>query len=105
MSNHQNTNGILMDTKEKVERKSFQIQSSEIALSYTVFFWVAGRILNKKSKFSVKVVGKMNACNPLVIVHDCINLEEDPRVEYNPQTHLRWAIRRSNCCRLIPLPG
>ncbi len=105
VSNNQNANGILLDTKEKVERKSFQIHSSEIGLSYIVFFWIVGGILNKESKFSVKVVGKLNASNPLVIIHDCIDLREDLRMEYNPQTHLRWAIRRSNCSRLIPLLG
>jgi len=55
MSNNQNAYGILLDTKEKVERKSFQIHSSEIAPSYIVFFWFAGRILNKKPKFRVIV--------------------------------------------------
>ena len=89
MSNNQNANRILLDTKEKFEWKSFQIHSSEIAPSYTVFFWLAGRVLNKKSKFRVKVVGKMNATNPLVIIHDCINLRKYSRMEYNPQAHLR----------------
>ena len=84
MSNNQDANGILMDTKEKVERKSFQIHSSEIAPSYIVFFWVGGGILNKESKFSVKFVGKLNAGNSLVITHDCIDLREDLRMEYNP---------------------
>ena len=89
MSNNQNANSILLDTKEKIERKSVQIHSSEIAPSYIVFFRFAGRVLNKQSKFRIKVVGKMNAANPLVIIHDCINLRKYSRMEYNPQAHLR----------------
>ena len=87
MSNDQNPDGIPLDTKKKVD------------------FRVAGRILNKKSEFRVKVVGKVIASNPLVVIHDCINLREDLRMEDNPETHLRWAIRRSNCSILIPLLG
>ena len=84
MSNNQNAKGIFLDTEEKVERKSFQIHSPEIASSYIVLSWVDGRILNKESKFSVKAVCKMNSSNSLVIIHDCINLREDLRMEYNP---------------------
>ena len=89
MSNNQNPNGIPLDTKEKVERKSLQIHSSEVAPSYIVFFWVIGGILNKKSEFRVEIVCKMNAGNPLVVLHDCINLRKDLRMEDNPQIHLR----------------
>jgi len=89
MSNNQNADRILLNTKKKVERKSFQIHSSEIAPSYIVFFWFAGRVLNKKSKFRVEVVGEMNAANPLVVIHDCINLRKYLRMEYNPKAHLR----------------
>lgn len=84
MSNNQNANGILLHSKKEIEWKSFQIHSSEIAFSYIIFFRVIRGILNKKAKLSIKVIGKMRACNTFVIFHDCINLRKYLRMEYNP---------------------
>ena len=105
MSDNQNPRRIADDAKKKMIRKAMKVDAAKVVLADREGFGTLDRLQDEASQLAVEVVCKLRAGDPLVILHNRVDIGVNLRMQDKPHQRLRALICWSSCSRVMPISG
>lgn len=92
MSDNQNPHRIANDAKKKMIRESMKIDAAKAALADGERFRSLDRLQHEASQLAVEIIRKLGAGDPLVILHNRVDIGVDLRMQDEPHQRRRALI-------------
>ena len=84
MPNHEDAQCLADDSKEKMVRKSMEINAANVALGNGAALRILSGVYDALPKLTVKILSKRTIPDSLVIAHDGLNVRIDAPMKDDP---------------------